>query len=197
MYIASSITKKAHKQDCRYCKRINKEHQVQYEHTDDAINAGNILCQHCSPVKERMVKNKEKIACLGSRFKLKYELKDGILIVNDGLSKWKVYYSTKRRKLVAYHENHIKAPDEISNPAFSGYHRQKVWLTSIVEVFEYITDHFHTYLTNDRLPANLQNKAKRIFYIQKRKKKNKKDDKMISKKRDIWKVLTIIEGLPK
>lgn len=197
MYIASSIAKRAHKQDCRYCKSIKKEHQVQYEHTDDAINAGNLLCQYCSPMKARMVKNKEKIECFGSRFKLKYEMKDGILLVNDGLSKWKIYYSTKKRKMIAYHENHIKAPDEIANPAFSGYHRQKVWLTSIMEAFEYISDHFQTYLTNNRLPFKLQNKAKGIFYEQKSKKKNKKADKIINRKRDIWKVLSIIEGLQK
>jgi hypothetical protein len=199
MYIRSKASKKAHKDNCRYCQKIFEENKKQYECTDDAIDDGCVFCQYCSPIVERLNKKKAHIEEAAHKLKLKYKLKNGILMVDDGLSKWNLYYSTRKRKILLYHQNHSVKDSEKETSPVTGYHRQKVLPTSIEATFEYISDHFQNYLTSSKLPENVQNRAKDIFYEKKRKykrnDKSRKKEKHNEKRKAIWNVLTLIEGL--
>lgn len=199
MYIRSKASKKAHKENCPYAQRILDGNKVQYEHTDDAINDGCVFCQFCSPIVERFNKKKEYLEKVAQKLKLKYKIKEGILLVNDGLSKWKLFYSTRRRKVLVYHQNHTADDSAQEFSPVIGYHRQKILMTSIENTFEYISDHFQKYLTYSNLPPHIQNRAKDIFYVKgrkyKRNDKTHKKEKYNEKRKAIWNVLSLIEGL--
>ena len=101
--------------------------------------------------------------------------------------------------MLVYHQNHTA--DDLAQE-FSpviGYHRQKILMTSIENTFEYISDHFQKYLTYSNLPPNIQNRAKDIFYVKgrkyKRNDKTHKKEKYHEKRKAIWNVLSLIEGL--
>ena len=199
MYIRSKEARKIHKDNCPYCKKISAKNRLQYEHTDDAINDGCVFCQYCSPIVERLNNKKEHLKEVARRLKLKCKVKDGILIVDDGLSKWKLYYSSRRRNILVYHQNHSTMYSKRDTSPVDGYHRQKVLTTSIENTLEYIHDHFHTYLMNNKLPEKIQNRAKDIFYEKKRKykrnDKSHKKEKYIAKRKAVCNVLSLIEGL--
>ena len=72
MYIRSKASKKAHKDNCRYCQKIFEENKKQYECTDDAIDDGCVFCQYCSPIVERLNKKKAHIEEVAHKLKLKY-----------------------------------------------------------------------------------------------------------------------------
>ena len=79
MYIASIKARKVHNDCCPYCHRIKEENKKEYVHLDDGINDGYVLCQYCSVIKKKLHKQKELIAYIAKRHKLKYTMVDGMI----------------------------------------------------------------------------------------------------------------------
>ena len=126
-----------------------------------------------------------------------------MLVINDGMSKWKVFFSTKRRMLMVYHQNYLHPDKENDKSPIPGYHFQNFETKHMLEVFDYINDHFHAYLNNYRLPIGLQNRAKSIFYDERNhkrprsKKKNIKKEKRLAKGQAVNNVLNLIAEIQK
>jgi len=204
MFIRSRFAKKAHTEVCPYISRIKEENKIEYIMTDEVIDDGCVFCQHCTPIKKAMKKYAKKIKHLASVLRLKYYLKDGMLLVEDGMSTWKVYYSRIHGVYVVHHKNYLETNKAQS--VFEGYHLQKhIQPTTIVGVFEYITDHFRAYMDNKKLPKEIREKAKVVFYDERNykrpkakanKKKSKKSLKP-SKRSQIKRVMALFEVLQK
>ena len=107
MYVASIKARKVHNDFCPYCNRIKGENKKEYFHMDEGIDEGYVLCQHCSATKRKILEQKEFIDEVAKRRKLEYELKDGMLVIDDGLYKWKGYYSKQYKKVILYHQNYL------------------------------------------------------------------------------------------
>lgn len=162
MFVRSKLTKKAHTDTCWYVGKIKEENRLEYSITDEVIDDGCVFCQHCTPMKKAIKKYDKKIKHKASVLRLKYFLEDGMLIIEDGMSVWKIYYSRINKSYVVHHKNYLVHNKAIS--IFPGYHLQNVQPKTIFEVFEYVTEHFRAYMGNKRLPRKIRNKAMTVFY---------------------------------
>lgn len=185
MYVASNISKKAHFEWCSHCNKIKEENKKEYFHTDDAIDDGCVFCQHCSMVKKNFKKDKKRIEWAVTRYKLSYEMIDGMLVIDDGMSKWKIFYSTKQRRFVLYHQNYLTLPGETEESPILGYHQQNIEFKRLLEAFEYVHHHFQAYLKNFKLPKVLQNKAENIFFEERNHKRPRKKRRDVKKEKKI------------
>lgn len=200
MFIRSKFTKKAHTDVCPYVSKIKEENKIEYVMTDEVIDDGCVFCQHCTPMKKAMKKYDKKIKHLASVLRLKYYLKDGMLLVEDGMSTWKVYYARINGVYVVHHKNYLEKNKAQS--VFDGYHLQKhVQPTNLFNVFEYITEHFRAYMDNKKLPKEIREKAKVVFYDDRNyqrpkvKEQKAKKNKRPSKRSQIKKVMALFDML--
>lgn len=187
MFVRSRLAKKAHTDVCPYARRIKQDNKLEYFLTDEVIEDGCVFCQHCTPMKKVLKKYDKKIKSLASVLRLKYYLEGGMLIVEDGMSKWKVYYSRNENVYVVHHKNYLDCNKATS--IFEGYHLQKdIRPTNVYAVFEYVTEHFHAYMENKRLPKKIREKAKVVFYDERNYQRPKtKSEKDKEKKRKLKK----------
>lgn len=202
MYVAGNKSKIAHNENCPYCKRIKEENRRNYYHTDETIKEGCILCQYYSFASTKYRKQKEQIELTGKKYKLHYEVVDGMMVVNDGMSKWKVFYSSKRHRLMLYHKNYLLFSKRNDYSPILGYHFQHKELKNLIEVFEYISEHFQAYLNNFKFPKSTQNKVNSIYYNKckhkrRHRKKYVKKEKRLARLQAIRNVLLLIEEIQK
>lgn len=193
MVFYSVVSKKKvfHLPHCSFVRSMKPENRKTFESPEEARANHYCQCGCCSPVGQRLRKERKAVTDFSQRNGASCYLHDGQLIVTTYMSKWKITVSGKANKLTLYHRNTLGVLDPAS--PFPKYHHQKVHCDSIVEYLNYIVEHdYYRMRTPLQLPPRKKEKPRKGT---KRWKKQQKKEKKIAKRAAIRNVYALLEAI--
>ena len=104
-YSVNSRKKIFHLPHCAHVRNMKPEHRRTFETPEEARKNHYILCSCCSPVGQRLRKERIRVEQFCQEHGAVVYLHDGQLIVSTPRSKWKIVAGGKANKLMLYHRN--------------------------------------------------------------------------------------------
>ncbi len=187
-----SRNKIAHSQNCGYVKLIPVENRKVFERRQMANDAGYEYCKCCSSIMKYVRNEKRALEdyCRATGIRYTFNRGDGSLDIKSKIDDWKIITKGVNNVVMLYHKNQYDGEEESVIP---GYHRQKVFRTSLVKYMEYIAGHdifrelnpldqgkkkSKRNSTYDRRQSSVgKKKADKMSKIRKLRKQNRKDSK--------------------
>ena len=190
-YSVNSRKKVFHLPHCSHVRNIKPEHRRTFETPEEARKNHYILCSCCSPVGQRLRKERIRVEQFCQEYGAVVYLHDGQLIVSTPRSKWKIVAGGKANKLMLYHRNTRGIADPTS--PFPKYHFQKVHKNTIVEYLEEVVEHDYFRMRSPLQP--LPKKKEKPRKGTRRWRAQQEKEKKIAKRAAIRNVYALLEAI--
>lgn len=154
LYRQGDPDRRYHARFCTCCQRRKEaDEYLQWKplfSEEQARAEGLQACEFCSPMGVRYQKVCTQAEEFCSTRGMECEMQDGILVVETFIGTWKLV-AVDDGKMILYHKN-VRKNHHTTGVDIPGYHRQRVFKTTIMEYLEYIIQH-DLYRKNNPLPG--------------------------------------------
>lgn len=190
-YSNNSREKVYHLPHCSFVRVMNKENRKRFSSPEQARQVGYRLCNCCSPVGQRLRKERQAVTDFCQNRGVAYYMHDGQLTVTTPRSKWKIVVHGKENVLTLYHRNAERR--ESTDSPIPKYHYQSVHRNSIVEYLDYIVEHDYYRMRNPYQPHHC--KTSKPPKGSKRWKKQQEKEKRIAKYQAVQQVYALLDTI--
>lgn len=190
-YSVNSRKKVFHLPHCSHVRNMKPEHRRTFDSPEEARKNRYIHCRCCSPVGQRLQKERVRVEQFCQEHGAIVYLHDGQLVITTPRSKWKIVAAGKANKLALFHWNTRGIEDPLS--PFPNYHRQKVHKDTIVEYLEDIVEHDYFRMRSPLQPVSKKKEKPRKGT--RRWKAQQKKEKKIAKRAAIRNVYALLEAI--
>lgn len=132
-YVGSKKSRKqlAHRNDCHHAARIRAPYLVSFADAKEAMNAGRHFCWHCAPLAAAFQADRSGLEAYADAHGLQLYLGDEVLHIISAYDCWRILLDPAGSgKLHLYHRNRRTSSAD-RDALVPGYHRQRVFETSI------------------------------------------------------------------
>lgn len=113
-YSVDSKKKVFHLPHCSFVRNMKPENRKNFNSPEEARANHYRQCNCCSPVGQRLRRERLAVTTLSQQNGASCFLHDGQLIVTTRMSKWKIIVTGKANKLTLYHRNTMGIEDSAS-----------------------------------------------------------------------------------
>ena len=151
-YSKNSKRKIIHTENCFLRKKLDPKSVGTFDTLYEAFKSGYRLCRRCNPIFMQYTKERDALMDYCYKNAMSCHYSDRYLVITSTLSKWIISLSD-RNETVLYHKN-TKSLDSDSLSKVPGYHIQRVSYKTLIEYFDYITEHdFYRNRHPERMPS--------------------------------------------
>lgn len=190
-YSANSKEKVFHLPHCTFVRSIKADNRKSFATPEDARQNHYRQCNCCSPVGQRLRKERRTVEFFCQNHGASCYFRDGTLTVTTPRSKWKIIAVGNTNKLSLYHRNTRGIEDPYT--PIPKYHHQKVHKDSIVEYLDYIVEHDYFRMRHPLQPIPVKKEKPRKGT--KRWRAQQKKEKKIAKKNAVKNVYALLAAI--
>ena len=188
-YSIDSKEKVVHYEGCHHLKNIKTNHLKSFDNISAVRKGKYRICSCCSPVTAHLKKEQDALESYCLENGLSYFVNRGNLHIRTHQSKWKILASNNKGVLELHHENSFEREHDDSVP---GYHKQNFYSDSVLGYLEYINEHEYYRMMH---PLHIVKKKEPPKKGTRRYRGQQRILAEKERKRQIWNVLSLIDGL--